>query len=309
MKFNVSICQKAPFYFNPEKCLEQAEEAANYAKTHGSSVLVLPESWFSGYPIWFDFADSAAKWDNPVARNLFQLMQKNSLNYTQKYTFELRKISKENGVVLIFGANSTRGFSLYNSLLIITPEGQVFERDKIMPTYTEKLVHTRAKKGIFDSVESNKMKIGGLICWEHWMPMARQLMHDSGEMIHAALWPTCHEMHRVASRHYAFEGRNFVLASGTILKKEDLLQAIQSNPEAMDETVQMIENIEEEWLMSGGSCIVDPFGNIIAETDKESYLTAEIDTDLIIEAKMTLDVSGNFSRPDLFHYRLNNPSG
>jgi predicted amidohydrolase len=102
--------------------------------------------------------------------------------------------------------------TLYNSLLTLGPDGRLLNHHrKLVPTYTERLVWGTGDAEGLRAVDTPAGRVGGLVCWEHWMPLARQAMHESGEDVHVAVWPTAHEMHQVASRQYAFEGRCFVL--------------------------------------------------------------------------------------------------
>ncbi len=127
------------------------------------------------------------------------------------------------------------------------------------------------------------------------MPMARQALHTSGEHIHVSVWPTVHEMHQIASRHYAFEGRCFVLAAGLIMRVEDLPPQFARPPELADEP--------DKLLLRGGSAIIGPDGSYLVGPvyDEETILTAELDLTDIDREKMTLDVSGHYFRPNVFN--------
>jgi predicted amidohydrolase len=164
-----------------------------------------------------------------------------------------------------------------------------------MPTYTERLVWGTGDANGVTAVDTPVGRVGGLVCWEHWMPLARQALHDSGEDIHVAAWPTVHEMHQVASRHYAFEGRCFVLAAGSLQRTRALPSDLELHPKYQ----------ANEWALRGGSMIVAPDGAVLAGPvfDTEQIVTAEIDTNRILEESMTLDVSGHYARTDCFVFR------
>lgn len=154
----------------------------------------------------------------------------------------------------------------------------------------------RAIRMGLESVATPSGRVGGLICWEHWMPLARQALHNAGEDIHVAVWPTGHEMHQIASRHYAFEPRCFVLAAGLVMRVKDL-------PPGLHASTEVAEN-PDAFLLRGRSAIIGPDGKYVVEPvyDEETIVTAELDLNAVDQEKMTLDVSGHYSRPDVFTF-------
>lgn len=135
------------------------------------------------------------------------------------------------------------------------------------------------------------------------MPLARQVMHNAGEDVHTAVWPAVKELHQIASRHYAFEGRCFVVAAGAIMRTRDLprelepVAALADNPDAM--------------LLDGGSAVIGPDGLYVAGPafDCEALIMARINLSRIREESLTLDVTGHYSRPDLFEFRARSEDG
>ena len=147
-------------------------------------------------------------------------------------------------------------------------------------------------------MDTSAGRIGGLICWEHWMPLARQVLHDSGEYIHIAVWPIVHEMHQIASRHYAFEGRCFVIAAGSLMKVRDIPAQLHVVSELSDKP--------DHFLLRGGSSIIGPDGRYIVGPvfDEEKIIIADLNLEAIDKERMTLDVSGHYQRADLFDLRV-----
>jgi nitrilase len=147
-------------------------------------------------------------------------------------------------------------------------------------------------------VETPAGRVGGLVCWEHWMPLARQAMHESGEDIHAALWPTVHEMHQVASRQYAFEGRCFVLAAGSVMRASALPAGLEPHPDRVSGPDQLV--------LRGGSAIIAPDGRYLAgpSYDRAQVLVATLDLAERRAESMTLDVTGHYARPDVFDFTV-----
>jgi predicted amidohydrolase len=128
------------------------------------------------------------------------------------------------------------------------------------------------------------------------MPLARQAMHDSGEDVHVAVWPTAHEMHQVASRQYAFEARCFVLAVGGLMRASALPPELEPHPGRIASP--------DEWVLRGGSAIIGPDGRYVVEPvyDEPRLIVAELDLGRIREESMTLDVTGHYARTELFDF-------
>jgi nitrilase len=189
--------------------------------------------------------------------------------------------------------------TLYNVLLTFSAEGQLANHHrKLIPTYTERLVWGQGDGRGLRSIATPGGRVGGLICWEHWMPLTRQAMHIAGEHIHVAVWPTVHQMHQVASRHYAFEGRCFVLAAGTVMRVKDMPDELRLTPE--------LDANPESVLLYGGSTIFGPDGKYVVEPlcEQEDIIIADLDLDALDRERMTLDVSGHYNRSDLFTFRV-----
>ncbi len=128
------------------------------------------------------------------------------------------------------------------------------------------------------------------------MPLARMAMHNSGEHIHIAVWPTVHELHQLCSRHYAFEGRCFILAVGLIMPANDLPSELQADTN--------MQNLTREWLERGGSAIIAPGTRYVVEPvyDREELIVADLNLSEIDQEFLTLDVAGHYSRPDVFTF-------
>ena len=187
--------------------------------------------------------------------------------------------------------------TLYNSLLFFSEDGLLANHHrKLIPTYSERMVWGQGDAAGLTLVKTRRVRVGGLICWEHWMPLVRQHMHDLGEQIHVAVWPTVHEMHQVASRSYAFEGRCFVLAAGQIMRAS-----------ALPATLPTLGSLPGDQLIErGGSAIIAPDGRYLAGPlfDAEGILHASLNLREIERESMTLDVSGHYSRPDVFQLHV-----
>ena len=184
-------------------------------------------------------------------------------------------------------------------MLTFGPDGSLLNHHrKLVPTYTERMVWGPGDADGLGAVETPVGRVGALICWEHWMPLARQAMHESGEDIHVAVWPTAHEMHQVASRQYAFEGRCFVLASGSLMRASALPPELEPHAGRVTSPGQ--------WVLRGGSAIIGPDGSYLAGPvfDEPCILSAELDLARVREESMSLDVAGHYHRPDCLELRV-----
>jgi predicted amidohydrolase len=281
--------------------LERTRGLAKKAAAGGAQLVAFPETWLPGYPAWLDSCRDAAIWNHPPVKAEYARMAANSVVIGGESGRALAGIAKDAGVTLVVGvverveSGPGRG-TLFNTLLTFTPDGALANHHrKLMPTYTERMVWGAGDANGLHAVDTPTGRVGALVCWEHWMPLTRQALHDSGEDIHVAAWPNVHEMHQVASRHYAFEGRCFVLAAGSLMKTSALPKALEVHP-----------SHRGEWALRGGSMIVAPDGRVLAGPvfEREDVIVADIDLALVREESMTLDVSGHYARPDAFEYRV-----
>lgn len=295
--FLVAAAQVAPAFLDLEGCLSIAEKWIAEAGKQGVRLLVFPETWLPGYPVWIDTAPEAAVWDNAEAKALFRRLFENSPSIPSPAIDRLCAAARKARVHIVMGLNEKDGRTLYNSMLYISETGEVqANHRKLVPTFTERMIWGRGDGSGLAVVDTPLGRVGGLVCWEHWMPLARQAMHQKAEVVHAAVWPWVHDIHQVASRSYAFEGRTFVVAVGAVLRREHL-------PEGMG----MLDRLPgDEWL-SGGSAIIGPNGKYLAgpADAAEQLVVAEIDPGQAAEELMTLDVCGHYSRPDIFKLTVN----
>lgn len=307
-KVKVAVVQSSPVFMNLEASLEKAVGLIGRAAAEGARLVTFGETWLPGYPAWLDHCPGAALWNHEPTKQVFARLRQNSVAVPGVETERLGRAAREHELVLVIGVNErvTRGpgnGTLYNSLLTFDANGSLIRHHrKLVPTYTERLVWGQGDGIGLEAADTVVGRVGGLVCWEHWMPLARQALHTSGEHVHVAVWPTVHEMHQIASRHYAFEARCFVLAAGLIMRARDL-------PPELDTPAELANDLDG-LLLRGGSAVIGPDGRYIAGPvfDEETILTAEIDFSEIDREKMTLDVSGHYHRPDVFDLRLNRGS-
>ncbi len=234
---------------------------------------------------------------------MFARIAENSLAVPSPELDRLSETARACDATLVLGASErvARGpgtGTLYNTLLTIGPDGRLLNHHrKLMPTYTERLVWGTGDVEGLRSVDTPAGRVSALVCWEHWMPLARQALHESGEDVHVAVWPTVHEMHQVASRQYAFEGRCWVLASGALMRASALPPELEPHPERVTHP--------DQWVLRGGSAIIGPDGAYVAGPvyDEPAIVIADLDLRRSTAERMTLDVSGHYHRAEMFDFR------
>jgi predicted amidohydrolase len=284
--------------------LARTKELTARAAADGAQLVVFPETWLPGYPIWLDVCRDVALWDHAPVKSLFARMGEESVVVGGGAGRALGDIARESGVTLVVGVTERvdrgagRG-TLYNALLTFGPDGALLNHHrKLVPTYTERMVWGNGDGYGLQAVDTPAGRVSALVCWEHWMPLARQAMHESGEDIHIAAWPTVHEMHQVASRQYAFEGRCFVIAAGSLMRARDLPPELEVHPDRV--------RSPDQFVLRGGSAIIGPDGAYLAGPvyEEPAILTAALDLGRVREESMSLDVAGHYSRSDVFSFQV-----
>jgi len=299
MKLTIAIAQASPVVLDLPACVSKACDWVAQAGRRGAQFIAFPETWLPVYPLWCD-AGTFGKWGHEPSKRLHARLARNSLIIPSKETEALCRAAREARCAVALGANELGpSGSLYNTLLYISSEGEILGRHrKLVPTFGERLVWGYGDAAGLTTHEIAGARVGGLICWEHWMPLARHVLHAEGEQVHVAAWPHCSELYQLASRHYAFEGRCFVLVAAAFLRKSDL---------PADFELASDFSSAPDVLLDGGSAVIAPDASYLVEPvrGREELLTAELDLDRIAEEKLALDTGGHYSRPDLFELRVN----
>lgn len=300
----VGIGQFSSVHLNLPESLHKLESIVADASQQGVKLLVVGETWLSGYPSWLDHCTNVSQWDGKEMKEVYLQFYNSSVDIKSKDFERVCNMAKSNKVTMCIGLNEKVNAgpgngTVYNSFVIISHEGELLNHHrKLMPTFTEKMLYGLGDGHGLKAVDTEVGRVGASICWEHWMPLTRQALHDSGEHIHIALWPKVHEMHQVASRQYAFEGRCFVLAAGQMLKASDF-------PKSLEQPDYLKSDLDQ-WTLNGGSCVVTPNGSYLVEPvfDEEKLIICELNLDEAIKERMTLDTSGHYQRRDVFDFKV-----
>jgi predicted amidohydrolase len=294
----VAAIQAAPVFLDLERSLNKGVSLIGQAAASGATLAAFGETFLPGYPAWLDLSPGAALWDHAPSKRAYSRLLENSVVVPGPATERLSEAARRHRMVVVMGVHERTGAgrgSLYNTQLIFGPDGALIGRHrKLVPTHAERLVWTPGDGGGLEAYDTPAGRVGTLICWEHWMPLARQALHESAEQVHVAAWPGIPEMYLVASRHYAFEGRCYVLAVGSIVAASDLPEGLEP-PAGSAASAGAL-------AVDGGSAIIAPDGALLAGPvhGREEILIADLDLGRIAEESLALDVAGHYSRPDIF---------
>ena len=297
---HVAICQAAPIPFDISDGITKAVELAAQAIEDGAKLVAFGETFLGGYPLWLDEAPGAALWDHPGTRALHRIMLDNAIVANDERLLPLQELCDAHDACISIGAHERVRQSLYNNQLLFRPGQAPLDHRKLVPTHGERLIWMRGDGSTLGVHQAEWGNVGNLICWEHWMPLARAAMHNLGEAVHVAAWPTVHEEYALNSRHYAFEGRCFVLAAGLVQRRDDLFDGLERVGGDADAQA-LFEAIKADVLNKGGSFIAAPDSRVIAQAGEgEATLQAELDLSEIGWNLASLDTDGHYSRPDVF---------
>jgi nitrilase len=301
----VAAVQAAPAFLDREATVEKAVGLIAEAAAGGAGLVAFPETWIPGYPAWIF---GAAGWDDAAQKRVFGRLNANAVEVPSPAVDALCAAANEAGVVVAMGmterdGKTSRG-TLYNSILYVSERGEVLGvHRKLMPTHAERIVWGQGDGSTLHVFDTPVGRVGGLACWEHWMPLTRFAMHAKGEQIHVAAWPEVGDpdLHRFCTRHYAFEGRCFALCvMGARLRPEHLPDDFELR-EAMGATDDFVDREQ-----TGGTCVFAPDGTIVADSaaGEETIVYADLDLGRIPEEQVALDVVGHYNRPDVFSFAV-----
>ncbi len=299
MKIKVAVVQEAPVFFDKEKTLQKVEIIVKRYANDGCELIVFPESFIPGYPRGFSFGATIGS-RTDLGRQHYADYYNNSFDLESDDLMRLETLSKEQNIYIVIGVTEkqqTNG-SLYCSMLYLSPtKGLLGVHRKIKPTGTERLVWADAGAESLTTFDTKVGKLGGLICWENYMPLARMSMYLKGVEIYIAPTADSREQWSATMQQIALEGRCFVLGCNQFMTTSMYPEKYKS------EVANQPEN-----FCPGGSVIVSPLGNIIEGPlfNKAGVLVAELDLEDVKRSKLDFDVIGHYARNDIFEFKVNN---
>ena len=298
----VAVVQAAPVLFNLDATIEKTCDFIRTASQQGARLILFPEAFVPAYPRGLTFGTVVGS-RHPAGRKVWQAYWENSVEVPGPATTALGEAAREANVYLAIGVierDTLRGTgTLYCTLLYFGPDGRLLgKHQKLKPTAAERLIWGEGDGSTLAVVETEFGNIGGLICWENYMPLARMAMYSKGVELYLAPTADARDTWQATLRHIACEGRCFVLGCNQYMTKE-------MYPDDLKELKELDE--QPEVMCRGGSAIISPLGKVLAGPlyDQEGILSATLDLGEIARSKFDFDVVGHYARPDVFQLTVN----
>lgn len=298
----VAVVQQPPVYLNLSASMERAVDLIAQAALQGARLVVFPETWLPGYPtfVW-RLAPGAG-----MARTdeLYALSQSNSVDRSKGGLAPLQKAAKEHGVVVVVGYQEidgeVSGSTLFNSCAIIDADGRIVNNHrKLMPTNPERMIWGFGDGSGLNVVETAVGRVGTLICWENYMPLARYALYAQNIEIYVAPTWDSGDTWLATMQHIAREGGCWVIGCATALEAADI-------PDDIPYRDELFPN-KDEWVNQGDAVVYAPFGGVVAGPmrKEKGFLFAEIDIAKAKASRRKFDASGHYARPDVFSLHVN----
>jgi nitrilase len=294
--FRIAAVQACAVYLDRERTLDKACLLIEEAGRGGANLVVFPEAFVPGYPVWVWFIPPGRTAD---LREAYVALHANAITIPSRSTERLCDAARGARVAVAIGVNERNAeasdSTLFNTLLYIGPDGAILGKHrKLIPTGGERLVWGRGDGSDLEVYELPFGRVSGLICWENYMPLARYALAAWGAQIHVAPTWDRGEPWISTMRHIAKEGRSVVIGCCQAVRKDDI-------PDDLSFKSGYLSGIEG-WINPGGSVIVDPDGKIIAgpASELETILYADVRQEQLVGPRWQLDIAGHYARPDVF---------
>jgi nitrilase len=297
----IAVVQTPPVFLDRAETLARAAASVGEAAKAGARLVVFPEAFVPGYPAWIWRLRPGG--DLALTEKLHALLRANAVDLSRDDLGPLRSAAKREKVAVVCGVHELDaefgGGTLYNTVVTIGPDGAVLNRHrKLMPTNPERMVWGFGDASGLKAVDTPCGRVGVMICWESYMPLARYALYAQGLDVYIAPTYDSGERWVATMQHIAREAGCWVAGAGCAFRARDI-------PDSIPGKSELFKN-PDEWVNPGDSVIVAPGGKIAAGPMHEELgiLYAEIDSERIGMARRSLDIVGHYSRPDLFQLRV-----
>lgn len=300
----VAIIQIEPVFLNAKETWNKLKERIIEASSKGANIVTWGETLIPGYPSWVSISHGA-KFNDLLQKEIYSRYWNESLTpKIDPIVKDMQKVAKELNVMMMGGIAEKEQGSIYCTLQTIGNNGELLGRHrKLKPTYDERLVWADGDPANIDlkTYKTDQGNIGGLNCWENWIPYARASLHKQNEFIHVSVWPGSIDLTKDIVKFTALEGRYYSIGASGLLKAETLHQFLNEMG-FKDHTFYT----DKEYYHNGGSLIYGPNGKCLTEplVGKEGILIAEINKNEVLKERQNFDYSGHYSRFDVFNSPL-----
>lgn len=296
-QLKVAMAQIAPVWLDKAATLKKIEDAVSESAKEETELIIFGEALLPGYPFWLALTDGAS-WNSEVNKELHAHYARNAIQIEAGELETVCELAKANKIAIYLGiierAKNRGGHSLYCSLVYINARGIIKSvHRKLQPTYDERLTWASGDGNGLQVHALKQFTVGGLNCWENWMPLPRAALYGLGENLHVAVWPGSDHNTKDITRFIARESRSFVISVSSLMKKEHF----PNNTPHLGKILNKAPDI----LANGGSCIAGPDGEWIVEPilHKEGLIYETLDFDRVYEERQNFDPVGHYSRPDV----------
>jgi len=293
----IAIIQESPVLLDRDRTIERAIQLIEDAASAEAELVVFPEAYISGYPAWIWRLRPGGDWG--VSEELHARLLDSAVDIDAGDLQPLCDSAKKNNITIVCGLNERDSklskATLYNTVVIIGTDGDIINRHrKLMPTNPERMVWGFGDGSGLNVVDTPAGRVGTLLCWENYMPLARYALYSQGIEIYIAPTYDSGDDWIGTMQHIAREGRCWVVCSGVALTNNDIPSDFPDR--------EILYPADEEWINPGDSAVIAPGGEIIAGPmrQEKGILFAEIDSKRVGIAKRDLDITGHYSRPDIF---------
>ncbi|MDT0538297.1 carbon-nitrogen hydrolase family protein [Croceitalea sp. P059] len=294
---NVALAQIAPVWLNKKATIAKIEASIIEASQNKSELIVFGEALLPGYPFWLALTQGA-KWNLEVNKQLHAHYVRNSIQIESGELNSICDLAKEYSIAIYLGimerAKNRGGHSIYASLVYINEQGEIKSvHRKLQPTYDERLTWAPGDGNGLQVHPLKQFTVGGLNCWENWMPLPRAALYGLGEDLHVAVWPGSDHNTKDITRFIARESRSYVISVSALMHKENFPEETPYIKEILSEAPDTLAN--------GGSCIAGPDGEWIVAPiiGKEGLIYHTLDFNRVFEERQNFDPVGHYSRPDV----------
>lgn len=288
----VAVVQTAPVAFDLEATLARVHERTTVAAARGAELVLFPEAFVSAYPRGLTFGTVIGS-RSDEGRSWYQRYWQSSVDLAGGDAARLGDIARAAAVHLAIGVIERAGGSLYCSVALFTPDGTLAHvHRKLVPTAAERIVWAQGDGRSVRGVPSAVGVLGTAVCWEHYMPLLRTALYEDGVQLWLAPTADSRDSWLATMRHVAMEGRCFVLSANQHARRSDYPDDYPLDAPLAPDAI----------ITRGGSCIVDPYGRVLAGPvfDEDALLIADLDLGETVRARLDLDVTGHYARPDVF---------